>query len=475
MEVSLVGATVCVFLIVAGLILGAPVITAFMMSLAFGATALATLPVLGDTSPLVFTLFAGLLIVSVALRQEFIHEVADVFRRYWEAWVVFGLCLYVLAGSFLLPRLFRGMTTVFVAGRGSAFLEAPLGPVSGNLASSFYFLLGGLVFIAVCVLLRKHANLLALRRGFFAWAVLHSAFGILDLAGKHLGAGDLLAPLRTATYAMLTNVQAGQFYRIAGAYPEASTFGAVTLGLLAFTVIYWRRTGSRGAFILSWVLFALLLLSTSTTAYGGLAIMSVFLAASILGATARQAISRQDVLLAFAIMVLSSAVLAVHLFDARFFDPAMELVDSMVLNKAASASAVERGYWNERSIQALFDTSGLGIGIGSSRASSWIIAVLSQIGVPGAILMTLLVGSLVRGPGVGFATASSDTAAIVSSVRACALGLLVSASLSGGSADPGIVFFVALAAVVTARKEARLQAAESHASPSLVHARPPSA
>ena len=54
-------------------------------------------------------------------------------------------------------------------------------------------------------------------------------------------------------------------------------------------------------------------------------------------------------------------------------------------------------YWNYQSLQSVYDTLGLGIGLGSSRASSWIIAVISQLGIIGSILMGLLVLELVRG------------------------------------------------------------------------------
>jgi hypothetical protein len=467
MELSLVGALVCLTLILVGLHLGASVITTFMMSLTFGATAVVTLPAMGGASPLVYTVFAGLVIGAAALRRKAVREVVAVFQRHWEAWVVMGLCIYALSGAFILPRLFHGMVTVFVAERGSGYLETPLAPTAGNLTHSFYLLLGGLVFVALCMLLRQRGNVDAMRRGFFAWAILHTAFGIIDLGSKHLGAGDILAPLRTATYAMLTNVHAADFFRIAGSYPEASAFGGFTLSILAFTLTYWRSTGSMAAFVLSCALTALLFLSTSTAAYGGAALMSVLLLASIVGTAVRHGPSRQDMVLAFAFLIALTAALALHLRDPQFFDPAVELIDTVVLNKASSASAAERGYWNERSIHSIFDTAGLGVGIGSSRASGWIIAVLSQLGVTGALLMALLVGSLIRGAGGGAAVTDHHIAAFVCSVRACALALLVSASLISGSADPGIVFFIALAVVVTTREESGRYAAGFPATPAL--------
>jgi hypothetical protein len=45
---------------------------------------------------------------------------------------------------------------------------------------------------------------------------------------------------------------------------------------------------------------------------------------------------------------------------------------------------------------------------------------------------------------------NTQDVAFVESVRACALAGLVATSLVGGSADPGIFFFIALAVIVVA-------------------------
>ena len=78
--------------------------------------------------------------------------------------------------------------------------------------------------------------------------------GVIDLLGKLAGAGDVLAPIRTASYAMLTDVSLGGFARIAGAYSEASAFGGVSLACLAFSYTYWRKTKDRLARWLSVIL-----------------------------------------------------------------------------------------------------------------------------------------------------------------------------------------------------------------------------
>jgi hypothetical protein len=128
------------------------------------------------------------------------------------------------------------------------------------------------------------------------------------------------------------------------------------------------------------------------------------------------------------------------------------MLEAMVFNKPGSFSGVERTYWNARGVEAFFATFGLGIGMGSSRASSWLIAVLSQLGVIGAGMLALLVAELLRAVG-GPRPAQGENALLVlgASARAAGVAWLVAQAVSGSSADPGLVFFICLATVASCR------------------------
>src|SRR5262249_34918364 len=179
------------------------------------------------------TLIAFVLLLFVLIRRTTLDDLAVVFTKYRAAWIALGLMFYVCVGTALLPRLFAGRTNAFVPVHGVIF-EVPLGPVSGNVTQTSYFVLGVLTFLALSVLLLCRANLQKMRNGFFAWCVLHAALGLTDFASKLLGAGDVLAPIRTAAYAMVTEAEEAGFSRIVGGYSEASAFGGATLATLAF-------------------------------------------------------------------------------------------------------------------------------------------------------------------------------------------------------------------------------------------------
>src|SRR5690606_14613311 len=196
------------------------------------------------------------------------------------------------------------------------------------------------------------------RRGFVLWCILHVAMGAIDLVGKNIGAGDLLLPIKTASYAMITGAVEAGFSRITGAFSEASSFGGVSVACLAFAYTYWRRTGSRRAQGLAAFLLFLTILSTSSTAYVALAILCVPVGLSIAASVFRGRIQGDEILIAALMVVAAVAIMGIGLFNADMLEPFVRLVESTVIDKAGSPSGQERAYWNLKSLQAFFDTSG---------------------------------------------------------------------------------------------------------------------
>ncbi|TPL79599.1 hypothetical protein FJ950_27595 [Mesorhizobium sp. B2-3-14] len=476
MQISPAGLVVCAAVLLLAYYYRAPLIVGLVASLAFGSTALMTLSSLGGSSPLIYTFFGALLLMGVAARRRIWQDLGDVFGKIRPVWVLIGLMFYAAAGAWLFPRLFAGQTSAFVQSttRHGVVVEASLGPVSSNISQTGYFILGGLTAIALCVLLLNKDRTDEIRRGFFVWCVLHVTMGLLDLAGKFAGAGDLLLVIRTASYAMLTDQIQSGFFRLAGAYSEASAFGGASLACLSFCYVYWRKTGSRLASWLSAAMLLLLLLSTSSTAYVGLAALSLPVAFSLARSFLAGRVTADEILIVALLTIGVCAVMAIIVYDERILDPVIDLIDSTIISKGSTDSGHERTYWNVKSLQSFADTSGLGVGFGSSRASSWPIAVVSQLGFVGSLMMATLLGVLIRGLGGLRPYVDRETDAVVSSVRACALAGIVAASISGGSADPGIVFFIALAVVASARalarrnRHARERSLQGYQSPELI-------
>jgi transposase len=434
-----------------GYCLRAPIMVALFGSLAFGSLAIATLPAVGGAVVLLYVPLAGLFIASVMMQRSFWRDLARVFTVHWTPALMVLLLAYAVMSALIFPRLFAGQTTVFVPAQG-VIVEAILRPVSGNLNQVGYFCVGIMSFFAVSVLLLRHHDFRSIKAGFLTFAALIAILGMVDLFGKASGAGDLLAPLRTATYALLINVQVEGFWRIVGGHPEASGFAAANLVALAFAFSYWRATGSRPVLALWSVLLFLLVLSTSTTSYAGLAVLLLILGISWLWRLLTGGLSRRDMALLVAAGIGAATVLAVFLFGDGRLDPAARLIETTVLEKSTSGSGNERFYWNYKSWMAFLDTYGLGVGLGSSRASSSFIAILSQLGVVGALLFGLAFIDIARRPvRRSPEPADADLVALCEALRSAGVAIIVAGAISSGAADPGILFYITLAGLLVGR------------------------
>jgi O-Antigen ligase len=468
MSLSIPGLIVWLCILLIGRMAGGALIIGLFASLPFGSTAFATLSSLGGSSPLIYTLFILGLICVVAARRTLIADLGAVFTLYKTVWLVCALAVYAAASAYVFPRLFLGETTAFIPIDG-AITEVPLTPSSGNITQTAYFLLGVFLFIGLSVVLLRADNLKKVTSGFFAFVMAHALLGALDLASKMAGLGDLLLPIRTASYALLTEVEQSGFWRIVGGCAEASAYSGYALAALAFVFTYWRETNSRLAAFLTLGMLILVLLSTSSTAYVGLAGLAPFAALMIGRSAVDNQLRRTDVMLAVGILVILTAIIATDLYDSRIFRPFGNLIQDMVFNKATSDSGQERGYWNSRSLQTVVDTYGLGTGMGSSRSSSWAVSTISQLGIIGSVLVGLLLLVMMRGM-IGLRPLPEDKPlfALCAGARACGFAGLLAASIAGGSADPGVLFFACLATIVACRHHVKVrQAALQNAPPAM--------
>ena len=111
--------------------------------------------------------------------------------------------------------------------------------------------------------------------------------------------------------------------------------------------------------------------------------------------------------------------------------------DSLVIQKVTTQSGLERSSWNQLAISNFFDSYGLGIGLGTARASSFIFAVISNVGVPGSALYILFFITTLGQISRQDLDRSSKIAA-----RNGALGLLIPACIAGTLVDMGPLFFI---------------------------------
>ena len=461
MEV-IAGLLVCLGLWVLGWALGAPATIGLLGALAFGSTAIGSLG--GSTVPAFVAQAAALLFLTVTHRN-FWQDLAGVLESQPVVHLICAIVAYSVATAFIFPRLFALQTTVFVP-VGTLIVELPLGPVSGNINRAAYLILDCLVFVAFCILLRQ-GRVAEVRLGFLVFAAINAALGLTDVLGKLAGMGDILEPIRTADYNMLNEQTAGEFFRIAGGFPEPSAYAAAgALPAIAFVFMDWRITKSRVSLTLASVLLALLLFSTSSTAYAGLAILlAIYSISSLISFMRGRVFVHHIVMFALGWMGLTF-LLALYVFDERQMDPVVKMLMNATVNKSLSGSAIERGMWNAQSIQNFFDTFGLGVGLGSTRSSSWPISVIAQLGVIGGVAFAIAVAALATGP---LRWKESEVGRLAACASTAGLAWICGSSFGGSGADPNMIFFVALATVsATLAKTKRARRMPSEPRPKLV-------
>jgi hypothetical protein len=349
---------------------------------------------------------------------------------------------YGLVVTIFMPRLLLGDTDVFAiarSGQSGRITLVPLAPVSGNFTQSVYFFADLICFLVFCF----YANGIAAMRSFalagITCAIANLAFAAIDLITYNTGTGEILSFIRNANYAMLNEAELGGLKRIAGSFTEASAFASTTLWLFAFTSRLWvlgvfsRITGITAALSLICILLA-----TSTTGYAGLMIYALFDYTRLLGSILFGRVSRRLVYaVVFGPIVVAIAVTALALNDT-IWTSILEVFRLTFLEKGSSESGEERGSWNAQAINNVIDTYGLGVGIGSTRASSWVLAVLASLGIPGAICYFGFIVAVLFAP----AAQDSFAAKVQSAASSACLALLIVASIGGAFVDLGLAFFM---------------------------------
>lgn len=288
------------------------------------------------------------------------------------------------------PGLFSNVTVLSMNGLN----EVRLAYSVTNLTQVIYLTSSCALLFAMALLLQKPSTARLVAEGLMLGGSAVLLAGVLDFA---IGAGGGLDMLRTATYAIMKDnvFENIGMRRIIGFSTEASAFGALTLSYAAILLLarpaqllggVWPRVELG----LGLALVVMTWLTTSSGAYAGLGLLLVlwvivaFWRAMTAGDKGVREFARAEAML----MLLAFAGVALFVaFNPQIIDQLMRVLDTVLFQKRASDSYVERSYWNRTSFRAFADTYGFGVGLGSTRSSSWLVALLAGTGVVGAVLL----------------------------------------------------------------------------------------
>ena len=422
----------------------ASAITLLVLFSLFGAAAAIELPAMGGAVITPGVLFLPFLTGRAILGRSRAGRSTGVSRA--GQWL-FLFVLWGVATAVICPWYFRGRTQVMLLDRLVVFGARlyPLRFVGSNFTQSVYAVGELACFLSARTLLNRPGRLNAFRQSILLVGALDVTAVVLNLAEYYGGLPSVLQYVRTAAgYSIAIEYEAGGLARIHGTFPEASLFANYTLPLFAFCLTCWRRRGGSSRFLgaLTGSLLAALLISTSGTAYVGL------FGYELLYVAREWRNGRPPAVLLLLCLWAAVIVIGLYAFDTSVSAKLTTLFHATVLDKAASASGVERSLWNHQAWINFSDTYGVGAGLGSARASSYPLVLLSNVGVVGTALFLAFVLAVLAGTpsNDGHVDKESDEYTVQHASREAVLASLIASTLAIGMSDLGAPFFLFAAA-----------------------------
>jgi hypothetical protein len=230
--------------------------------------------------------------------------------------------------------------------------------------------------------------------------------------------------------------------RVSGPFEEPSTLAYFFTGFALFSWILYRNRRITAHLLLAISCVVVLLVSTSTTAYFGLVVISSLILRDIvtgraLTVTGNAKISRRTFV---SFLIVLGAALVVGSYGAFHWDSVEAIYNETVAEKLQSSSFSERHWVDMMAIDIFAQTGGLGVGLGSHKPNSLIMTIVSNAGIFGSVAIVAFFYYLLM-PGRSL-TGIPQRAEIkhISPFQAMLLGLLLVHIFSNPNLSMGILW-----------------------------------
>jgi hypothetical protein len=277
-----------------------------------------------------------------------------------------------VVGAVVLPRLFNGIAHAMPT-RGSLDfgVMTPVQPSGTNYIQAFYLILNLMLFsMAARIVVTAKEGLESAMRGVALGLALACALGLYQVVAYYVGLPwptDIINSNRGV--GQFPGQMAGSIKRISSTFWEPSLLGYNFVGSLGVFLLGARNLR------LGVVALCVLLLSTSSLGYFGLlALLVVWLL------TDQRTASKTKWRAATAVVAVCGVFLVI---DQLALDG--QVLTKMILDKTESSSGVGRNRANYLAMQTFIESAGLGVGVGSARASSFLATLLATTGLPGVL------------------------------------------------------------------------------------------
>ncbi len=370
--------------------------------------------------------------------------------------------LWAIVGSIVMPRLLQGQVLVWPQKVTPPFALIPLAPDPGNINQDCYIAVDCCMLVMTALFLTRPSVPLRPFITTYHWTgFLVAALAIWQLASKLAGVpypNDLF--YSNPGVAILTLQTIGFVPRINGPFTEPSSLGGYMSGIVCSCgwLLLQRHEGWTIRALLI-VALAMIMLSTSTTGFGVLAIIGVGVPTVALArGNARIIAGILKVGMPFIVVGIIS-MFAASVVQPTILTNAKEVLES-TLNKQESSSYQDRTGADLDSITAFEDSFGLGVGWGSNRSSSLLPGLSANLGIPGMAALIWFGVRLTRHVGRARLSASRDQMFVIDACCGSLTGTMLAACLSGPTISWVSFFFLIgllIACVVRVEMESRLR------------------
>ena len=297
------------------------------------------------------------------------------------------LVAWGVASAFLLPHVFAGMLVDTPRLGMDPVSTTPLEWSMSNVAQAGYLILNS-AFMIYVIWQSTDAHYIDQMASAFVWAgAIASAVGAYQLAAHLLGFRFPDEVFNSnAGWQQLVSQKVAGAWRVSATFNEPSSagifFAAWTTYLLFLTMD--RRSATGLLWIFFWCGIVMLILTTSTTGYLTASILIALLISKELGTLAVKGYINEKLLFTF--VAIATALGAAALLIPDFH----QLLTDIIWQKSQSHSGRERHSTVLVALDVAMQSCGLGVGLGSNRPSGMLFYILSNIGIPGSILIVVL-------------------------------------------------------------------------------------
>ena len=357
-----------------------------------------------------------------------------------NAWFLV-FCVYCALTSEILPRIFADRMNVLPMAQATAGY-VKLAPSSQNLTQALYLLTTGFAALASTAISQREASARVFLRAIIWMSWVQVVTGLLDLVLSSAGFSGAFSIFRNGAYAQLSQ-EVGALHRISGLEPEPSAYAAISFGLFVVMAEAWlRNVRPRVTGWAALALAAMMVLSTSSTAFASLAVYVAAIVARAVALPGSVSFPKAARLTAIA-FVLVLLVLGLDAVKPSTFSQLADLLGDLTIKKSSSESGLIRGLAAKQGWDALKVTRGLGVGVGSFRSSGLVPAIAGSVGVAGLLVFGgyCLAVLSVRTRST-FYVASTLQPNMAAMAAWGSLLSLIPALFSASGADPGPLFGV---------------------------------